>query len=115
SDVYGYVARQWVTGKALPKLPPVVTNSKLKPPYAVVLQTLYPARSGPMMHDPAIEVLKKGEKLTYLGTLGSWDKVVLPSGRTGWVLNWYLHEPSKHINLAPATHKLTCPCVVTTV
>ncbi len=120
SNVYGYVARQWVDGKMLPKLPPFDFNPKLKPPFAQVLDARYPARNGPMMHDAAIEVLKPGEKLTYLGTLGSWDKVGLPSGRIGWVLNWYLREPDVHINLAPASAprgatSVTCPCVVTTV
>src|SRR5205085_1534265 len=61
----------------------------------------YPARNGPLMRDTAIEPLRRGEQLTYLGTLGSWDKVILPTGRIGWVLNWYLREPHVHINLAP--------------
>ncbi len=123
SDVTGYVARQWVTGSVLPALPPIVASSKLKPPFCYVTNTPYPARSGPHMHDPAIEVLKKGERLTYLGTLGSWDKVILPSGRIGWVLNWYLREPKVRINLAPPatprssskTGSVTCPCVITAV
>jgi murein DD-endopeptidase MepM/ murein hydrolase activator NlpD/uncharacterized protein YgiM (DUF1202 family) len=101
SDIFGYVARQWVKGTMLPQLPPVALNGKLKPPFVTVLDTLYPARNGPLMHDAAIEPLRRGEKLTYLGTLGSWDKVILPTGRIGWVLNWYLREPRVHINLAP--------------
>lgn len=100
SDVYGFVAREWVKGRTLPKLPPVQFNGKLKPPFATVLDTRYPARVGPMMHDAAIEPLRGGEKVTYMGTLGSWDKVVLPSGRIGWVLNWYLREPRIHWSLA---------------
>ena len=121
SNVYGYVARQWVKGKVLPKLPPIEASIVLKPPFSYVMDTRYPARSGPHMHDAAIEVLKRGERLTYLGTLGSWDKVILPSGREGWVLNWYLHDPQQRIDLsppAPAAPKpvtITCPCVVTTV
>jgi uncharacterized protein YgiM (DUF1202 family) len=101
SDIVGYVARQWVRGTMLPHLPPVARNGKLKPPFVTVLDTRYPARNGPLMHDAAIEPLRRGEKLTYLGTLGSWDKVILPTGRIGWVLNWYLREPRVHINLAP--------------
>jgi uncharacterized protein YgiM (DUF1202 family) len=101
SAIFGYVARQWVRGTMLPPLPPVALNGKLKPPFVMVLDTRYPARNGPLMHDEAIEPLRRGEKLTYLGTLGSWDKVILPTGRIGWVLNWYLREPRVHINLAP--------------
>lgn len=102
SNIEGYVAREWVKGKMLPKLPPVQMSVKLKPPFDVVADTRYPARGGPMMHDAAIEPLRRGEKMTYLGTLGSWDKVVLPTGRIGWVLNWYLHEPAVRWSLAPA-------------
>jgi uncharacterized protein YgiM (DUF1202 family) len=102
SDIVGYVARQWVRGTMLPHLPPVARNGKLKPPFVTVLDTRYPARNGPLMRDTAIEPLRRGEQLTYLGTLGSWDKVILPTGRIGWVLNWYLREPRVHINLAPA-------------
>src|SRR5205085_2771151 len=76
-------------------------SGKLKPPFVTVLDTRYPARNGPLMRDTAIEPLRRGEQLTYLGTLGSWDKVILPTGRIGWVLNWYLREPRVHINLAP--------------
>src|SRR5205085_5030894 len=76
-------------------------SGKLKPPFVTVLDTRYPARNGPLMRDTAIEPLRRGEQLTYLGTLGSWDKVILPTGRIGWVLNWYLREPRAHINLAP--------------
>jgi murein DD-endopeptidase MepM/ murein hydrolase activator NlpD/uncharacterized protein YgiM (DUF1202 family) len=101
SDIVGYVARQWVRGTMLPQLPPIALHGKLKPPFVTVLDTRYPARNGPLMHDAAIEPLRRGEQLTYLGTLGSWDKVILPTGRIGWVLNWYLREPRVHINLAP--------------
>jgi uncharacterized protein YgiM (DUF1202 family) len=85
----------------LPRLPPIARSGKLKPPFVTVLDTRYPARNGPLMRDTAIEPLRRGEQLTYLGTLGSWDKVILPTGRIGWVLNWYLREPRVHINLAP--------------
>ena len=101
SDIVGYVARQWVKGTMLPRLPPIARRGKLKPPFVTVLDTRYPARNGPLMRDAAIEPLRRGEQLTYLGTLGSWDKVILPSGRIGWVLNWYVREPRVHINLAP--------------
>ena len=33
SDIFGYVARQWVRGTMLPQLPPVAMSSKLKPPF----------------------------------------------------------------------------------
>jgi len=96
-DVTGYVARQWVDGAMLPQLPPVITEASFKPPFVTVLDTRYPVRVGPAMREAALEPLKQGEKLTYLGTGAaspSWDEVVLPSGHVGWVLNWYLSKPA---------------------
>lgn len=95
-DVTGYVARQFVKGAGLPALPPVATVPTLGPPYVSVADARYPARNGPRMRAMAIEPLWSGEKLSYLGTSRrspSWDRVLLPSGRAGWVLNWYLHGP----------------------
>ena len=98
SNVYGYVVRQWVAGAVLPA-PPTVGGA-YKPPFDTVLDTRYPARSGPHMHDVAVEPLQQGEQLAYLGTMGSWDKVVLPDGRITWVLNWYLHGTGTMTDLA---------------
>ncbi len=100
-DVYGYVARQWVEGAVLPAAP--VVDSSYKPPFDVVTDTRYPARSGPYMHGVTVEPLQQGEKLAYLGTLGSWDKVVLPDDRVAWVLNWYVRGAGTAVNLNPAT------------
>ena len=99
SRVYGYVALQWVDGTVLPKLPDAQWGN-LTPPFATVLDDLYPARVGPRMSAPAVEPLWRGEKLTYLGTAGSWDKVVLPSQRVAWVLCWYLHQPKSRVDIA---------------
>ncbi len=96
-NVTGWVVRQWVDASFLPPLPSL-NGAAVSGPYETVLDDRYPARSGPMMHDEAIEPLWVGEKLVYLDTKVSWDHVLLPSGRTGWVLNWYLQKPA-----APAT------------
>jgi len=94
-DVTGYVVRQWVQGDVLPKLPPS-SYGDYKAPFVSVLDTRYPARTGPAMHDAPFEPLRLGEKLAFLGTNStapSWTRVVLPSGREAWVLNWYLSRP----------------------
>jgi len=95
-NMVGYVARQWVAGGPLPSLPPVVTDGSMQAgtngTVDVVLTALYPARTGPMMRAAPLEPLRVGERLPYLGTHISWDRVVLPSGRIGWVLNWYLRR-----------------------
>jgi len=96
-DVTGYVARQWVQGATLPQLPTVITSAAFTPPFIVVLDTRYPARSGPALHDAPLEPLRVGERLAYVGTGAtspSWDEVVLPSGHIGWVLNWYMSKPA---------------------
>ena len=100
-DVYGYVVRQWVEGAVLPAAP--VVDSSYKPPFDVVTDTRYPARSGPYMHGVAVEPLQQGEKLAYLGTLGSWDKIVLPDDRVAWVLNWYVHGAGAVVSLNATT------------
>jgi len=96
-DVTGYVARPYVEGAGLPALPPLAPALASHSRYVVVTDTRYPARNGPLMRDMALEPLWVGEKLPYLGRDShspSWDQVLLPSGRVGWVLNWYLHGPS---------------------
>jgi uncharacterized protein YgiM (DUF1202 family) len=100
-DVYGYVVRQWVEGAVLPAAP--IVDSSYKPPFDVVTDTRYPARSGPYMHSVAVEPLQQGEKLAYLGTLGSWDKIVLPDDRVAWVLNWYVNGAGAVVNLNATT------------
>jgi murein DD-endopeptidase MepM/ murein hydrolase activator NlpD/uncharacterized protein YraI len=95
--VTGYVARQLVAGAALPTLPSVFMAPDPRLPTVVVTDAHYPARNGPLMRDMAVEPLWAGETLRYLGTESaspSWDRVLLPSGRVGWVLNWYLTGPS---------------------
>jgi len=93
-DVVGYIARQYVEGAGLPALPPLALAPTPGSRYVVVTDTRYPARNGPLMRDMALEPLWVGEKLPYLGRDShspSWDQVLLPSGRVGWILNWYLH------------------------
>jgi len=95
-NVTGYIARQLVEGALLPKLPPVELAPVLHAPVVTVIDARYPARNGPLMRDMALEPLWVGEKLPYLGLdshAPSWDKVALPSGRVGYVLNWYLKAP----------------------
>jgi len=95
-NVTGYIARQLVEGALLPKLPPAVLAPVLHAPVVMVIDARYPARNGPLMRDMALEPLWVGEKLPYLGMdshAPSWDKVALPSGRVGYVLNWYLKAP----------------------
>jgi len=98
SNATGYVARQWVEGGPLPTLPPVAFAPvpTRRPPYVTVLDTRYPARNGPLMRDMALEPLWVGETLSYLRrvpTSPSWDEVILPSGRLGYILNWTLRGP----------------------
>ncbi len=96
-DVTGYIARQYVEGAGLPALPPLALAPTPGSRYVVVTDTRYPARNGPLMRDMALEPLWVGEKLPYLGRDShspSWDQVLLPSGRVGWVLAWYLHGPT---------------------
>jgi murein DD-endopeptidase MepM/ murein hydrolase activator NlpD/uncharacterized protein YgiM (DUF1202 family) len=96
-DVVGYIARQYVEGAGLPALPPLALAPTPGSRYVVVTDTRYPARNGPLMRDMALEPLWVGEKLPYLrrdSYSPSWDQVLLPSGRVGWILNWYLHGPS---------------------
>jgi uncharacterized protein YgiM (DUF1202 family) len=107
-DVTGYIARQYVEGAGLPALPPFALAPTAGSRYVVVTDTRYPARNGPLMRDMALEPLWVGEKLPYLGRDShspSWDQVLLPSGRVGWVLNWYLHGPSD----GPAARASTPP------
>ena len=95
-SVTGYIARQFVEGAALPKLPPVALDPTLHAPFVTIVDARYPARNGPLMRDMAVEPLWVGEKLSYLGTDSSspsWAKVALPSGRLGYILNWYLTGP----------------------
>ncbi len=95
-NVTGYIARQLVEGALLPKLPPVVLPPVLHAPVVTVIDARYPARNGPLMRDMALEPLWVGEKLPFLEVdshAPSWDKVALPSGRVGYVLNWYLKAP----------------------
>jgi len=95
--VTGYIARQFVAGAALPKLPPVALDPALHAPFITIVDARYPARNGPLMRDMAVEPLWVGEKLPYLGTDSgspSWAKVALPSGRLGYILNWYIAGPS---------------------
>jgi len=114
-DVTGYVVRQWVQGDVLPKLPPS-SYGDYKAPFVSVLDTRYPARTGPAMHDTPFEPLRLGEKLAFLGTnptAPSWTRVVLPSGREAWVLNWYLSrppaQPAKAGRIIPAVHRTRTP------
>jgi len=100
-NVTGWVARQWVDASFLPPLPPS-NGAQASGPSETVLDDRYPARSGPMMHDGAIEPLWVGEKLVYLDTKVSWDRVLLPSGRVGWVLNWYVQKPAAMATPQPA-------------
>jgi len=96
-DDVGYIARQYVEGAGLPALPPLALAPTPGSRYVVVTDTRYPARNGPLMRDMALEPLWVGEKLPYLGRDShspSWDQVLLPSGRVGWVLTWYLHGPT---------------------
>jgi len=112
-NVVGYVARQWVAGGPLPSLPPVVADGATQVgtngTVDVVLATLYPARSGPMMRDAPLEPLRLGQRLPYLGTRVSWDRVALPSGRIGWVLNWYLRRvgPAQNLGASDVSGGLT--------
>jgi len=95
-NVTGYIARQLVEGALLPKLPPAVLAPVLHAPVVMVIDARYPARNGPLMRDMALEPLWVGEKLPFLEVdshAPSWDKVALPSGRVGYVLNWYLKAP----------------------
>ena len=136
-NVTGYVARQLVEGAQLPKLPPVALAPVLHAPFVTVTDARYPARNGPLMRDMAVEPLWVGEKLPLLANdshAPSWDKVALPSGRVGYVLNWYLKAPAAaphvvrtagprrtevkpRVTTAPARPRftLTGPFVVTTV
>jgi len=112
-NMVGYVARQWVAGGPLPSLPPVVTDGSMQAgtngTVDVVLTALYPARTGPMMRDAPLEPVRVGERLPYLGTHISWDRVVLPSGRIGWVLNWYLQRvgPAQPLGAGDSSSGLT--------
>jgi murein DD-endopeptidase MepM/ murein hydrolase activator NlpD/uncharacterized protein YgiM (DUF1202 family) len=97
SNVTGYIARQLVEGAQLPTLPPVVLSPMLHAPFVTVTDARYPARNGPLMRDMAVEPLWVGEKLPLLANDSrspSWAKVALPSGRVGYVLNWYLTAPA---------------------
>jgi len=126
-DVTGYIARQYVEGASLPALPPLAPAPTPGSRYVVVTDTRYPARNGPLMRDMALEPRWVGERLPYLGRDShspSWDQILLPSGRVGWVLNWYLQGPiggraaraSTPQGGARTTHPVPLgPVVITTV
>jgi len=112
-NVIGYVARQWVEGPALPALPPAAAPAPYTAPFLAVLDARYPARVGPTMRAAPVEPMQVGEKVAFLmvsPTSPSWDRVVLPSGRAAWVLNWYVTRPpigagvTPHAIPARATH-----------
>ncbi len=85
-----------------PSLAPVVTDptGSVTPPTTSVVRQVQGGtaatvtvsslnvRSGPSKSNSVQQVVGKGESLTIIGKSGGWDKVQLPDGTIGWVVNY---------------------------
>lgn len=65
------------------------THAKKGDEYVVLAKTLN-LRSGAGMGNNVVKLVKRGEKLTYLGQYKGWWNVRLSSGKTGYVDKQYL-------------------------
>ena len=84
---------QWNPGTrtiAINYLPPVKPQREL-----VVQADQVNVRSGPGTDHETLTQVSRGMRLPILDTSSDWYRVKLPSGKTGWVVAWYVKEDNQ--------------------